>query len=547
MMITNVEEKKIRHTKAGSCSLLLAYFCLFSWLSMLPSCSKIKNVAGLFSHKKASPSSHQKGQGTQQTPGAKPQMPPPPPVFVEARPLHMHSFKITLSASGFIMPYRQSQIASALAGRITSVRIQEGQKVKKDDVLATIEDQLHKYYILEKEAECRRLEAEVKRLQTGYLVEEIRSQKEIVQEQEAQLRGLDAELKRKKELYLSQNISKNEWDEVRFKSDAQQARLQKAREDLALLERGFREEVKASAQAELEKTQAQLDGERYLLLQTEIKAPFDGTILQKYVEVGEWVKEGTVVASVIDISKVKVTVFVPERYLPLVEKKKQTQGDAQVLIDALPDRKDIVGKVIEIVPEASAKDRNFTVRLLVENADNVIQSGMSCRVFAVFREVPNALLIHRDAFVNRGAQTLAIKIVTDTASNTSLPKYFTITIGGRDGDWFEILDSSYSFPAKMEFSKSLDQGKIPEEMSQTFAKNMCTLSSDHVVELVKSDEEWRLCCKNPEQTYRVVREIKENALMVYSSEKLKAGDKMVITNNPNVYPEARLIVEREYP
>ena len=385
----------------------------------------------------------------------------PPPVQAEARKVQMRDFKLTVAVTGAILPYREAQVAASVEGLVTAVHIDEGQEVKEGKVLVTLENDIWKARIKEKQAEYRKLQAEYARLQSGYLKEEIKQRQEAVREIKANLNNLSSELKRKQELFLQKNISETEWDQARFTYEAAQARLQKALAELQLYQRGYREELIAAAKADLEKTAAQLEQLQISFDKTTITAPFSGAILEKKVEVGQWVAVGSSVVTLLDLTQIKVGTYVAEKYIRLVQMGMQ----AEITLEALPGKK-FVGKVIEILPQASALDRNFPVRLLLKQPDPQIRAGMFCRISAVLRHNPKALMVHSDAILRQRQQDTVIKI---TAEHTA--EFIPVTLGGRDGEWFEVLSAS---------------------------------------------------------------------------DKLQAGNRVVITNNPSIFPGARLIIIREY-
>ena len=113
---------------------------------------------------------------------------------------------------------------------------------------------------------------------------------------------------------------------------------------------------------------------------------------------------GSVVVTLLDLTQIKVNSYVPEKYICLV--KLGMQGE--ITIEALPGRK-FVGEVIEILPQASALDRNFSVRLLIKKPDRQIRAGMFCRISVVLRHTSQALMVHGDAVSRQRQQDTVIK------------------------------------------------------------------------------------------------------------------------------------------
>lgn len=107
---------------------------------------------------------------------------------------------------------------------------------------------------------------------------------------------------------------------------------------------------------------------------TRLIAPISGILLDKQVEVGEIVTAGAPLLTLADISKVKVSVYVPETELSGLHAGKS----AQVEIPALG--KSFTGKIIEIGTLAETASRAFTIKIQVDNAALQIRPGMIAQV-----------------------------------------------------------------------------------------------------------------------------------------------------------------------
>lgn len=124
--------------------------------------------------------------------------------------------------------------------------------------------------------------------------------------------------------------------------------------------------LKAKAQSE------QIEAE---IKECSIVAPFDGFLGIRQVSVGALVTSGTVIATLDDISKLKVDFTVPEKYnLLLTPKAKITATSV-----AVPDTK-ISGEILAIVPRVSQQSRSVSVRGILDNANFVLRPGMMLKI-----------------------------------------------------------------------------------------------------------------------------------------------------------------------
>jgi len=140
------------------------------------------------------------------------------------------------------------------------------------------------------------------------------------------------------------------------------------------------------AQARLDIAAAQVRIKQKQLDDSEIRAPFDGVIGATYVENYQRIRPKQIVLRLLDISKIELTVNVPETlisYVPYV---------THVLLefDAFPDKK-IPARVKEIGAEASLTTRTYPVTVIMEQPDDMkILPGMAGNLIAE-AELPEGL------------------------------------------------------------------------------------------------------------------------------------------------------------
>jgi HlyD family secretion protein len=187
-------------------------------------------------------------------------------------------------------------------------------------------------------------EAELERLINGSRTEQRREAEASVREAEAVMAHARTEQQRRLALRDFGAISRSEFDTADREMGVAAARLQAARERLALVNDETRPEDLKRARAELERAQAQLAEARALLEKTTIRSPINGIILRKKLKAGENVSAwGEPVVTLGDCSRLRVRVDVDEND---VDKLRLGQH-AWVRADAYGDRK-FQGKVTKI-------------------------------------------------------------------------------------------------------------------------------------------------------------------------------------------------------
>jgi membrane fusion protein, multidrug efflux system len=251
-----------------------------------------------------------------------------------------------ISLIGTAMPNRKSIVAPEIEGLVIHFPVTKGQKIKKGDVLVRVE---RKPLLLElKSAEANLAEAN------------------------ENYENAFSELTRSKELLKRKSISSRAYDDALYTSNALNKKIMALKARIELIQ--------------------------YRIEKCVISAPFGGFVVAEHTQVGQWLKEGDEVVSIIEINPILVTVPVPDRYVHFLEKGQQVDLE----FDFLPGNKTRKGLVRDIIPEGNEKSRTFPVQISLANKDLSILAGMSCKVSFPVGESYEALLVHKDAVVTSG-------------------------------------------------------------------------------------------------------------------------------------------------
>jgi len=158
---------------------------------------------------------------------------------------------------------------------------------------------------------------------------------------------------------------------------------------------------------------------------TEIHAPFDGSVTERFADPGAFIQQSKLV-SVVDTSKVRVLVDVPEAEVRFA----RTGTQASIRFDALP------GKCVtaSISRGAGALDpilRTMRIEIDVPNPEFGIYPGMFARVELGVERRPNAIVIPSKAVTILQNRSFVFVNLGGTA------KKVPVTVGTEDGDWCE--------------------------------------------------------------------------------------------------------------
>ncbi|MBU1627013.1 efflux RND transporter periplasmic adaptor subunit [bacterium] len=162
-------------------------------------------------------------------------------------------------------------------------------------------------------------------------------------------------------------------------------------------------EAKDITQAELDESDARLAEQeagiadaKLKLERCKIKVPFAGVINNLPAKIGLLLKRGEPVAQIVDISKVKVDVGIPESDINSI----QAVTECTLTIEAL-DNLSVKGKKIFLSVQPGSVARLYTLRLRIDNPDGSILPGMFCRVDVVKKVYENAIVAPLYSIISR--------------------------------------------------------------------------------------------------------------------------------------------------
>jgi len=294
-----------------------------------------------------------------------------------------------LEAVGTVRASETSDLASQMMGNIVEIKIQEGDRVHRGQVLAVIDDSQPR--------------AAVDRATAADLA----AQQQLVAA-DSDLALAESTLKRNQYLYEQKIVSQQEFDEV------------KAREQSSLARRDIAKAGQAQARAALNQAMASLGYAR-------IRAPFNGVVTHKKADSGTLASPGMPIFTVEDTRRYRLEVAVNESDVRYA----RTGGQVSIAIEALGNA-ELKGRIAEIIPAADPASRAFLVKIDLPT-DARLRSGLFGRA-QFLRGEQQALLIPRSAVVERGQ--LQGVFVLDQNKVASL-RY--ITLGKASGSEIEVL------------------------------------------------------------------------------------------------------------
>lgn len=270
---------------------------------------------------------------------------PKPEVVTAAGPSLTQDLKI-VAAAGRVEPLSEEiKIASELDGRLKRVYVEEGQSVRKGQIVAELENADFAARVALAKASIASSEAAVDRLVNGSRKQERAESSATVREAEAVLENARRERDRRQILLDRGAISRTEFDTADREYQVAAARLDAVKERRALVDDATRPEDLARARAEVALAVARLAESQAMLAKTIIRSPIDAVVLRKKLKAGESVSsKGEIpIVTLGNVSQLRIRVDVDENDVGRIA----VGQTAWVTAAAYGDRK-FTGKVVEI-------------------------------------------------------------------------------------------------------------------------------------------------------------------------------------------------------
>jgi HlyD family secretion protein len=196
---------------------------------------------------------------------------------------------VTLVAGpGRVEPISEDiQVSAEIAGRLKLVEVEEGDHVRRGQVLAVLNNDDYRAQVASAAAELGEHEADLRKVRNGARVEERQEALAAVKEAQAVMENARLEMERRQRLNRDGVVSREEAENYEREYKVAKARYDAAAQHFALIDDPSREEDVARAQADVALAEANLDEARARYQKTFVRSPIDGVVLRKHHRPGE--------------------------------------------------------------------------------------------------------------------------------------------------------------------------------------------------------------------------------------------------------------------
>jgi HlyD family secretion protein len=324
-----------------------------------------------------------------------------------------NSIRRSIDVVGTLAAVDQVTVSSEADGRVRAILADLGDRVRAGQVLVQLDGEKQQYALDQQQAALARALAQYGAPDTAHLPEIERTPD--VQKASADLVQAKQAFDRASELFKRTLISQQALDDAQATLQSRQASY-----DSSL--QGARN-LRASIQA----SEASLKLADRHLRDTEIRAPFEGYVEKRLVNLGELVKAQMPVMAIVRLDPLKVTAEIPERMAPWIADGRPVE----LHVDAYPDQA-FAGTVTRISPVVNTSTRAFPFEALVPNAGAVLKPGTFARVHLESGRVDEVLSLPYAAIQYRYGANRVFVVAGDRLTMRELQ------VGERIGDRIEI-------------------------------------------------------------------------------------------------------------
>lgn len=291
----------------------------------------------------------------------------PPPMLVTTESIVSGSAEPTANFVGTIFYSRTAEVAADVDGIVEEIYANDGDTLKKGDRLVRLDDDL--------------LSAEINGTRSTY-------EQNLIDVNQA-----EKDYQRIAALYQQEAIATSEYE-------AYETRLSRLQKQSAILK-------------------ARLDRQRIEQKKKTVRAPFDGLVIETLVDAGEWVKEGGIVATLADNSRLEAHVDIPAEIIPYLE----TGRDIELTVAG----QQMTGRFITIIPRGEISTRTFVAKFSLP-ADKLLIEGMQAQITLPVAKAENSLLIPRDALIKNNNRDVVF------VNDNGQARMVAVTVTGYSGD-----------------------------------------------------------------------------------------------------------------
>ena len=276
---------------------------------------------------------------------------------------------------------RTVNVGFRFLGKIENITKDEGQSVKKDEILVELDNSNLKKSLEELETNILASKIALSKLTNGYRQEEILEAKAAMQEALENLNKTKDTYDRQKNLFETKSTSEENFtiSELNYKQAL--ASLDKTKAVYELRKNGYRDEDIKIQEANIKALEIQVEKLKIDISDSTIKSPVDGVILSRFKEIGSITNAGESVLEIAKTDEFWVRAYIDEKNLKDIK-----AGQKMLIYTDLKDEPyqgniGFISPIAEFTPknietQELRADLVYSFRVIVKNPDDKIKQGM---------------------------------------------------------------------------------------------------------------------------------------------------------------------------
>ena len=347
-------------------------------------------------------------------------------VEVTTAPAILRQLPRFFEATGSLAADEQTDVAPAVAGKVTAVGVDLGTWVERGAMLVRLDDRDARIRLEQAAAQVAQAQSSVRQaearigLRPGQSFDPVRVAE--VGSARVALELAEKQLRRFEKLIESGDVSRSSYDQQKAQRDQlreqYEAALTQARQNYAAVQ---------TARAAVDAAQTQVAQARKAIADAVVVAPMSGYVSDRPAALGEYVSTSSKVATIVRTNPVRVQMDIPEQAVSSI----RVGQSVSVSVSAYPDR-NFSGMVHHVSPSVTANSRTMTVEARVENPDGLLKPGQFATVRILQAESDPAVLVPARA-VRTESGTSRVYVILNGRAQQRL-----VQLGQTEGDLVEI-------------------------------------------------------------------------------------------------------------
>lgn len=304
------------------------------------------------------------------------------------------SISIAVEYAGKVTALEEVTIASKLPGKVEVVKADVGSEVQNGDLLFSLDTKSANAQLSQSKAAVDNARANLVRTTDSSIAQQVTQLEAATQQAQLQYEDAKRSYERVQQLYLAEAVAKQQLEDAETYLKNAEVQLNSAKDNLKILKQKAAPQTAAIASAQLGQAQAAYESAFIQVSDSAVTTPITGVVSMRNIDEGEFVGSGIPAFTVINTKTVLITISVPDTVIG----KLHTGEQVPIKITAL-SKSEFTGIIDTISPAADPKTQAYTVKLRLENPDNLVKPGMLAKALLPLESKEGIIVIPNEAIL----------------------------------------------------------------------------------------------------------------------------------------------------